>query len=205
MTHFVTTFITHHGYLAIFLLMVLESACVPIPSEAVMLFGGALAGGLVIGQSHANVNVLGIAALGTLGNLVGSLISYGVGRYGGRSLIESGSVSWLVRPHHLAKSDAFFARRGAAAVFVGRLLPVIRTFISLPAGVAEMPALKFTAYTVLGCLPWTFALALGGDALTTHWRSLDKALGPVSIVIAVVVVAALAVLWRRSRNEEVQV
>lgn len=200
MTHFLTTEIAHHGYLAVFLLMIVESACIPIPSELIMLFGGALAGGLLATGGHAQVSLLGIGLIGALGNLVGALIAYGVGRAGGRPLLERWGRYVLVRSDHLDKAEAFFARRGAPAVLVGRVLPVIRTFISLPAGVAEMPVGRFTLYTLLGSLPWTFALAGAGYAVVAHWHAVEDAFTPISIAIAVVAVAAVAVALYRSRR-----
>lgn len=204
MEHFVVTQIVHHGYLAIFVLMVLESACIPIPSEAIMLFGGALAGGLTLSGTHPHLAVATVALAGVAGNLVGSLVAYAVGRRGGRPLIDRYGRYLLLRPHEVDRAEAFFARRGSVAVLVGRVIPVVRTFISLPAGIAEMPVGRFTVFTVLGCIPWTLALALAGDALASNWSSVSSAFTPISVVVAVVIVAAIAV-WAirrlRARNE----
>ena len=191
MTHFLTTQISHHGYVAVFVLMVLESACVPIPSEVIMLFGGALAGGL-LASGHAHVGLLGIGVAGALGNLVGALIAYGVGRAGGRPLPERYGRYLLVRPEHLDRTEAFFARRGDLAVLVGRVLPVVRTFVSLPAGVAEMPVGRFSLYTLIGSLPWTFALAAVGYAVAANWNSVASAFTYVSVAIAVIAVVIIA-------------
>jgi membrane protein DedA with SNARE-associated domain len=120
-THFLMTTVADHGYLAVFVLMVLESMFIPIPSEVVMLFGGALAGGLLAGSGHAHVDLVGIGLVGTAGNLVGSLGGYAIGRYGGQAVVSHRSVSWLIRPHHVERAEQFFARRGSVAVFVGRL------------------------------------------------------------------------------------
>lgn len=199
MTHLITTEIVRHGYLAVFVLMILESACIPIPSEAVMLFGGALAGGL-LASGHAHVSLLGVGLVGAFGNLVGALLSYWVGRAGGRPVLERYGRYVLIRPEHLDRAEAFFARRGSAAVLVGRVLPVVRTFISLPAGVAEMPLGRFSAFTLLGSLPWTFALAAAGDALVAHWSAVEHAFTPISIGFGVVLVAAIVVALARSRR-----
>lgn len=193
MTHFLTTFISKHGYSAVFVLMVLESACIPIPSEVIMLFGGALAGGL-LAASHPHVGLVGIGLAGAFGNVVGSLIAYAVGRAGGRPLAERYGHYVLLRKDHIDRAEAFFARRGDLAVLVGRVLPVVRTFISLPAGIAEMPLGRFALYTLLGCLPWTFALAAAGDALASNWDSVTSYFTVASVVIAVVIVA-IAVRW----------
>lgn len=189
MEHFVVTQVGRHGYLAVFFLMVLESACIPVPSEVVMLFGGALAGGAVVAGVHLHLNVVAVALAGAAGNLVGSWIAYTVGRVGGRPLIERWGRYVLLRPHELDRAERFFARRGQVAVLVGRVLPVVRTFISLPAGVAEMPLVSFSALTLLGSLPWTFALAFAGDALAANWRSVSNVFTPVSIVVGVLIVA----------------
>jgi membrane protein DedA with SNARE-associated domain len=202
MTHFVTTQIVSHGYLAVLILMILESACIPIPSEVIMLFGGALAGGLTIAGARPNLNVVVVALAGAAGNLMGSLIAYEVGRRGGRLLIERWGRRILIRPHDLDRAERFFDRRGDAAVFIGRMLPVIRTFISLPAGIAKMPPVRFSVLTLAGSLPWTFALALIGDAVASNWNSISSGFSYVTVVIAIIVVAAI-VWWfvQRRRTE----
>jgi membrane protein DedA with SNARE-associated domain len=199
--HLVRTTIENYGYLAVFVLMVLESACIPIPSEVTMLFGGAAANATfaaTVGADHLNFLVVGL--LGTIGNLVGSWIAYGVGRAGGRPLIERWGRYFFLREHELDRAEAWFGEHGEAAVFVSRLLPVVRTFISLPAGIAEMTFGRFTAYTFAGCLPWTFALAGVGYALGSRWTTVEKYFRPISIAIAVVL-AVGAVWWlvRRAR------
>lgn len=202
MTHFLTTYVAHHGYLAVFVLMVLESMFIPIPSEVIMLFGGALAGGLLAEPGQSHVTLVGVALLGALGNVVGSLIGYAIGRYGGTALVEHHWVSWLIRPHHVERADAFFQRHGSVAVFLGRLLPVVRTFISLPAGLARMPVGRFTVFTALGCLPWTFALAAIGDAITKNWDSVAHGFTVFSVVLAVILIVALVVWWRRNAGTD---
>ncbi|MGH9303707.1 MAG: DedA family protein [Acidimicrobiales bacterium] len=197
MTHFLTTEISRHGYLAVFVLMILESACIPIPSEAIMLFGGALAGGL-LASAHPHVSLVGVTLAGTFGNLVGALVSYGVGRAGGRPLLDHYGKYLLIRTKHLDRAEAFFNRRGAIAVLVARVVPVVRTFISLPAGVAEMPIGRFALYTLAGSLAWTFGLAAAGDALAAQWHSVADDFAPVSIAVAVLAVAAIAVAVVRS-------
>ena len=203
MEHFIRTAVQDYGYLAVFVLMVLESACIPIPSEVTMLFGGAAANATfaaTLPGHPAHLNFLLIGLLGTLGNLVGSWIAYGVGRAGGRALIERWGRYVFLREHELDRAESWFADHGQAAVFVSRLLPVVRTFISLPAGVAEMPFGTFSLYTVAGCVPWTFALAGVGYGLGSRWDTVAKYFRPVSIVVALVLVAGL-VWWlvRRSR------
>ena len=143
------TAVADYGYLAVFLLMVLESACIPIPSEVTMLFGGALASASFAGAGQ-ELDLVTVALLGTAGNLVGSWLAYWAGAAGGRPLIDRFGRYVLVLPHEVDRAHEWFERRGELAVFVSRLLPVIRTFISLPAGVARMPFWRFTVYTVLG-------------------------------------------------------
>jgi membrane protein DedA with SNARE-associated domain len=196
--HLISTAIENYGYLAVFVLMVLESACVPIPSEVTMVFGGAAANATFAAtlsdQGHplAPLNFLVVGLLGTLGNLVGSWIAYGAGKAGGRPLVERWGRYVFLRPHELDRAEAWFAEHGEAAVFVSRLLPVVRTFISLPAGVAEMPLGRFTVFTFVGCLPWTFALAGVGYALGSRWDTVDKYFQPISIAIGVLLLGALA-------------
>ncbi|HYY08880.1 MAG TPA: DedA family protein, partial [Actinomycetota bacterium] len=145
----VTRLIGDYGYLAVFLLMVLESACIPVPSEVTMLFGGALASAAFAGSGEP-LDLVWVGAVGTLGNLAGSWLAYWAGAVGGRPLVERFGRYLLILPHEVDRAHAWFERRGELTVFVSRLLPVIRTFISLPAGVARMPFWRFTIYTVLG-------------------------------------------------------
>jgi membrane protein DedA with SNARE-associated domain len=205
MEHFIRVAIEDYGYLAVFLLMVLESACIPIPSEVTMLFGGAAANATfaaTIPGHPAHLNFLLVGLLGTIGNLVGSWLAYWIGRRGGRPLIERWGRYVFLRPHELDRAEVWFERHGNQAVFVSRLLPVVRTFISLPAGVAEMPLGKFTVYTFAGCLPWTFALAGVGYALGSKWTTVEKYFRPIGIVVAVVITAVVAWwLVRRYRDK----
>jgi membrane protein DedA with SNARE-associated domain len=206
--HLITDTILEYGLLAVFVLMLLESACIPVPSEVTMLFGGALANASFvagIGQEGRHLNFLAVGLAGTLGNLVGSWIAWAVGWRGGRPLIERWGRYIFLREHELDRAEAWFARHGEAAVFASRLLPVVRTFISLPAGIAEMPFLRFSLYTFLGCLPWTFALAALGYGLGSQWQVVERFLRPISIAIALLVVAAAAWWlygrWRAQRRE----
>ena len=158
------TFISNYGYLAIFILMLAESACLPVPSELIMTFGGALAAGAVPGT---HLNLVGVIAAGIAGNVAGSYAAWAVGRFGAEpALRRLAQGRWGrrigIREHDIDAGIAWFDRHGNKAVLIGRMLPVIRTFISLPAGIAEMPALRFGIYTTIGCLPWTTALAAAG-------------------------------------------
>ena len=193
---FVIDTVAGYGYVAVFVLMVLESACVPIPSEVTMLFGGALAseGFAADGQQ---LSLFWVGMVGTLGNLVGSWLAYWAGAVGGRPLVDRFGRYLLIRPHEVDKAHDWFERYGDAAVFFSRLLPVIRTFISVPAGVVRMPFWRFTLYTVLGCLPWTFALAWLGFVLGERWETVERALQPFSWAIAAACVLAGAWYVRR--------
>lgn len=195
LTHFITRHIASNGYLAVFVLMLLESACIPIPSEVTMVFGGALAtAAFAAALGVSNLNFVAVALVGAGANVVGSWIAWGVGYAGGRPLIDRWGRYILLRPHEIDRAHDWFDRRGEAAVFFSRLLPVVRTFISLPAGVARMPFWRFTLYTALGVVPWCFGLAGAGYALGANWHNVTRYFGPVSIVVAVLLVAAIA-LW----------
>jgi membrane protein DedA with SNARE-associated domain len=204
LTRFVTDTIRDFGYVAIFVLMVLESACIPIPSEVTMLFGGALANAAFFqtqGIDREPLNFVLVGLVGAVANLVGSWLAYWAGYVGGRPLIERWGRYIFLRKHEVDRAEAWFADHGEAAVFVSRLLPVIRTFISLPAGVARMPFLRFTIYTFAGCLPWTFALAGVGYAVGEQWETVERFLRPISIVVGAVLVA-ITVWWLVHRSRQ---
>jgi membrane protein DedA with SNARE-associated domain len=190
---FMTEVIGDYGYYAVVVLMILESACIPIPSEVTMVFGGFLV-------SRGRLDFFWVGMLGTLANVLGSWLAYWVGLVGGRPLIERWGKYIFLRKHELDRAEVWFEKHGEAAVFVSRLLPVVRTFISLPAGVAKMPFVKFTLYTFLGCLPWTFALTWAGFLLGENWETFLKYGEPVSIAIGVILLGVL-VWWlvRRAR------
>ncbi len=156
--------ISQTGYLGVMLLMAIESACVPLPSEIIMPFAGYLV-------YTGRFNLFWAATAGALGCNLGSVIAYEIGFFGGRPLVEKyGRYIWVNR-RDLDLADRFFARFGSAAVFIGRLLPVIRTFIALPAGVARMPRLQFHVYTFVGSWPWCLALAWAGMKLGEKWET----------------------------------
>jgi membrane protein DedA with SNARE-associated domain len=201
---FVTEEISHYGYAAIFVLMLLESACVPIPSEVTMLFGGALASAAFAGSGQ-QLDLVAVIAAGVLGNLVGSLLAYWVGYAGGRPLALRWGRYLLIRPHEIDRAHDWFEHHGEAAVFFGRLLPVVRTFISLPAGVAKMNLWKFVLYTLLGCIPWTAGLACAGYALGNRWNEVERVMRPFAWIVAALLLAAIALWiprrWRAVRRE----
>ena len=195
-------FISSYGYLAVFILMLAESACIPVPSELTMLFAGALSAGAVAG-AHLNL-VLAITA-GVAGNVAGSYLAWGIGVYGGRAAWHRWGRYILLRDDDIDRAERWFGRHGTKAVFFGRLLPVVRTFISLPAGLARMPAGRFGIYTLLGCIPWTAALAWTGYLVGSNWGSVVTALHGPSYALAalcgLLVIFAIVMLLRRRRRE----
>jgi membrane protein DedA with SNARE-associated domain len=205
---FVTDLVSNYGYVGIFVLMLLGSACIPIPSEIVMAFGGALASETfadqVLGDPSKSLTLLGVIVVGVLGSLAGSLLAYWLGYAGGRPLIDRWGRFVFLRPHEVDRAQDWFERHGEAAVFWSRLIPLLRAFISLPAGVGRMKLGSFTLYTTLGLLPWTIGLALAGRSLGDRWNDVERFIGPVSIAIGVLLIAA-AVWWiirrRRGRVE----
>ncbi|MBI3648008.1 MAG: DedA family protein [Actinobacteria bacterium] len=199
---FLTERISNDGYLAVFVLMLLGSACIPIPSEVVMAFGGALASGTfadrVLGDPGAALGLVPVMVVGVVASLLGSWLAWWVGYTGGRPLIDRFGRYLLLRPHEVDRAHEWFERHGEAAVFFARLIPLIRAFISLPAGVARMGFGRFTIYTFLGILPWTVGLALAGYALGERWSTVERLMGPVSLAVGVVALAALGWWVRRS-------
>lgn len=190
----VVAWLTHAGYWALFFGMVLESAGIPLPSEIILPFGGYL---VAIGR----VSLVGALAAALAGGIAGGVLLYLIGLYGGRPLLVRYGRYVLIREHHLDDADRWFARYGGWSVFVGRLLPGVRTYISLPAGIARMPFGRFLLYSLLGSAPWTLGLLLAGRALGSHWQSIGhivSRLDAALVVVVLVIVAAL--LWRRRRS-----
>ncbi|MEA2294092.1 MAG: hypothetical protein QOE86_1731, partial [Solirubrobacteraceae bacterium] len=172
------------------------SACIPIPSEATMLFAG-------FNVNNGEFSLVAAVATGVAANVVGSWIAYAIGYYGRVDLLEKHGAKLHIKPSHLAWADSWFERYGSAAVFFSRMLPVIRTFISLPAGVARMPFWRFTILTVLGCVPWITALTLIGKAAGSKWVDWKDKLHYVDYAIAAAIVLGLIYLvvrWRRNSS-----
>jgi membrane protein DedA with SNARE-associated domain len=194
---FIVAVISAGGYLGIVVLMAIESACIPLPSEVIMPFAGYL---VSLGQ----FSLIGAATAGAIGCNVGSTIAYLVAAHGGRTAFERWGKYVLVRHEELDRAEHFFARYGAATVFVGRLLPVIRTFISFPAGLARMPMLKFQIYSFIGSWPWCFALAYVGMTLGTRWNSdptFRRLFHQFDAAVVVLLLAGLAwFVWSRRRE-----
>ncbi len=188
------SWVTSYGYLAIFILMLLESACIPFPSEVTMLVGGLY---VVEGE----LSFFWVGAAGVLGNLVGSWLAYAVGRTTGRGLLDRYGRYVLIRSHDIDKAEVWWARYGEMATFVSRLLPVVRTFISLPAGIARMPFVKFSVYTFLGVIPWTYALAWLGVVVGKNWREVLSYFDLPTMIIATALVASGLVWYLRRRSQ----
>ncbi len=182
------------GLPGIFALMVAESACIPIPSEATFLFAG-------FNVANGEYPLLAVVAVGTLANVVGSWIAYAVGYYGRIDILEKHGKKLHIKPSHLAWADRWFEKYGSWTVFLTRMLPIIRTFISLPAGVARMPFWRFTVLTTLGCIPWIFMLTLIGREAGDRWESWKDSLHYVDYAVAVLIVLGIVYLVVRNRRK----
>lgn len=204
-----TSWIGQHGVYAVFAIMAVD-AVLPAGGELTMLYAGALASGAVaasppalFGQTlHSGLeSYLVLAAAGTLGYLVGSLVGWGIGRSGGRELLDRRG-RWLhLGPDRMDRAERWFARHGAAAVFLGRLVPLVRSFVSIPAGVLGSPLGPYTAFTLAGSAIWCFAFAGAGWALGRSYEQVHHAFGAVDVVVVVLVVAlAIGALVLRRRR-----
>lgn len=193
---FATNVVGDLGLFGIFILMAPESACIPIPSEATMLFAG-------FNVHEGEYSLFAAVMVGSVANLVGSWVAYAVGYYGRVEVLEKHGKALHIKPSHLAWADRWFERYGAPAVFFSRMLPIIRTFISLPAGVARMPFWKFTVLTFVGCLPWNFMLVFIGRKAGENWEDWKDSLHYVDYAVAVCILLGavyLFVRWRRNRT-----
>jgi membrane protein DedA with SNARE-associated domain len=182
------------GYGGVVLMMAIESACIPLPSEVIMPFSGFLV-------ATGRFNLQMVAVMGALGCLLGSYVAYYVGANGGRRFIERYGRYLLIAPHELETADRFFERWGSLAVFLARLLPVVRTFIAFPAGVSRMKLLPFSIYTLLGSYIWCLVLAYAGMKLGEHWKDLAPYFHRFDALIAILLVAgAAALLYNRLKS-----
>ena len=191
---FATTVVGDLGLAGIFVLMVAESACIPIPSEPTMLFAG-------FNVHQGTYGLWEVVAVAVAANLVGSWIAYAVGYYGRLELVERHGNKLHIKQSHLDWADRWFAKYGDPAIFFSRMLPIIRTFISLPAGAARVPFWRFTVLTVLGCIPWMLGLTLAGRAAADnwdHWR--DKLHYIDYAVLALIIIGIIVLVVRRRRD-----
>jgi membrane protein DedA with SNARE-associated domain len=204
----VQSFILHWGYLAVFLFSVAESACVPIPSEITLGLGGAAASGAVFLNNGHHLSLAFVILIAIAGQLVGSYLAYAVGRTGGRALVDRFGKYLLLSHRDLDRAQAWFDRRGEPTVLLARVVPVARTFVSLPAGVAEMEPVRFGLYSVVGIAVWVSALSAAGYALGNSWNSMVKGFGDAgyaaAAIIGLALVAAFVHRVRVVREERAQ-
>jgi membrane protein DedA with SNARE-associated domain len=181
------------GLPGIFILMLAESACIPIPSEATMLFAG-------FNVSDGEYSLFAVVTVGVAANVVGSWVAYAVGYYGRIDILEKHGRKLHIKPSHLAWADRWFERYGDATVFFSRMLPIIRTFISLPAGVARMPFWRFTLLTTAGCIPWVFMLTFIGKEAGDRWEQWKDNLHYVDYAVLAAIVLGVVWLFVRRRR-----
>ncbi|MFA6381670.1 MAG: DedA family protein [Candidatus Buchananbacteria bacterium] len=194
LTNLVIQIIGIIGYAGIFLLMLAESGGVPMPSEVIMPFSGFLV-------EAGKMNFWTVVLIGTLGNLAGSLLAYWIGKAGGRPLIEKWGKYILISKHDLDLADHWFGRWGNLTVFFGRLLPVVRTYISFPAGIAKMDLKKFSFYTFIGALPWCILFTWLGVKMGANWDLVRQKLHNFDLAILILVILIIALyVWRHLKN-----
>jgi membrane protein DedA with SNARE-associated domain len=181
------------GLPGVFLLMVAESACIPIPSEATMLFAG-------FNVANGEYSLFAAVAVGSIANLVGSWIAYWVGYAGRVDILEKHGKKLHIKRSHLEWADRWFERHGDATVFFARMLPIVRTFISLPAGVARMPFWRFSVFTLAGCVPWVLMLTFIGKQAGDNWEDWKDSLHYVDYAVAAVIVVGVVYLVIRARR-----
>ena len=170
-------------------LMAVESACIPVPSELIM----PLAGWMLIKERSLHVVFTLVAGgYGALGNTIGSAIAYGAGMWGGRPFLEKYGRYVLISRHDLDRADRWFDKSGSWSIFASRLLPVVRTFISLPAGIARMHFFKFLIYTFLGSFIWSVGLAYGGYQMGEHWEQIRAVMRPFDLPLIAIIIAFIA-------------
>ncbi len=197
-------FVRDAGLPGIFALMAISSACIPIPSEVVMLFAGFAVADPSQSASHHHMTMVGVVLAGLLGTMVGSFLAYAIGRGGRLELLErhGGKMKWIpTHPAQIERADRWFQRYGQSTVLFGRLIPLVRAFVSLPAGVAKMPFGRFTLLSLIGSIPWVLALAFAGQALGSDWTTVRKAFEYVDYAVLVLIVIGIVyVIVRRRRR-----
>lgn len=195
------SFVREAGLPGIFALMALSSACIPIPSEVVMLFAGFAVADPSQSASQHHMTMVGVILAGLLGTMVGSWIAYGVGRGGRLELLERHGGKVHMGPAQIERADRWFQRYGEPAVLFGRMIPLVRAFVSLPAGIAKMPLGRFTVLSLIGTIPWVIALAFAGHALGGDWTSVRKGFEYVDyVIVALLVIGIVYAIVRRRRR-----
>ena len=199
---FIDSLYSQFGYIGVVIAMTIESAAIPLPSELILPFAGfSVARGVIEPLTSAPWGYWGAVVAGVAGNTVGSLISYAIGAYGGRPLVSRYGRYVLISHHDLDVAERWFARYGEATVFFSRMLPIVRTFISVPAGIARMPLWRFVLFSVLGAIPWVMLLVWGGIVLGDHWRDLKQSLKGLDYLVAAAIVGAVALfVWRHVKR-----
>jgi len=190
------------GYIGVVIAMTIESCAIPLPSELILPFAGwSVSRGLIEPLTSSPWSYWGAVLAGVLGNTLGSLASYAIGAYGGRPLVERYGKYMLISAHDLELAERWFARFGEVTVFFSRMLPIVRTFISVPAGIARMPLWRFTLFSILGAVPWVMLLVWGGMQLGDHWLELKQSLKGLDYLVTAAIVAAVGIfVWRHVRR-----
>lgn len=196
MTDVLLNIIEQFGLFAIFILSALESACIPIPSELVVPPAGWLAA-----TENPPWTLTSVVIAATIGNVAGSWASYEIAKYGGRPLILRYGRYVMLNEQHLETAERWFAKRGELTVFITRMLPAFRTFISVPAGVGKMPLGRFLFYSLLGSIPWNLGLAYAGFQLGNHWERVENYLEPISYVAAALLLIGAVWFWLSQRRK----
>lgn len=196
LANFVVGTIDKIGYSGVFFLMLIESCGIPMPSEVIMPFSGFLV-------ADGRMNFWAVAVIGAFGNLVGSLLAYWIGYRGGRPLVEKYGKYILISKHDLNLADKWFNNYGNATVFFGRLLPIVRTYISFPAGIAKMDLKKFSIYTFLGALPWCVALTYAGVKMGNSWDLIRAKMHQFDLLIGILIIIFISLyIWRHIKHSK---
>lgn len=191
---YAASIISYFGYLGVFILMTLESMIFPVPSEAVMPFAGYIA-------YQGKFNLLFVVFIATLGSIFGSLISYYIGKYGGEKFVSKIGKYMFLNEEHLIMTEQWFNRRGQSTIFISRFIPVVRHFISIPAGIAKMNKAKFITYTFLGAFGWNYILAYAGFKLGKNWKLISEYSGYIDIAV-IIGILLLLILYLYKRKKE---
>ena len=199
---FIDSLYTRFGYVGVFIAMTIESAAIPLPSELILPFAGwSVSKGLVEPLTNSPWSYWGAVLAGVAGNTAGSLLSYAVGAFGGRPLVERYGRFVLISAHDLDVAERWFAKYGEVTVFLSRMLPIVRTFISVPAGVARMALWRFLLFSILGAIPWVMFLVWGGMVLGDHWLDLKHSLKGLDYIVAALIALGVGLfIWRQVKR-----